>query len=291
MSSKTQSLRPPPSQLRGMCAYPVAMPDVPSRALSEFDAAQREALRRLWFVGDVHGQFEHIGQALRRVSETSGESPSWLVFLGDIHLVQNLTFREALEPLLVLCSGLQVASTHGTHDAVSHEIWMRLQESGDAVPLHGTVVEMCGVRVAGLGGNFQGKVWSPPSEPLQPTRQGATFRHPNMVARGQLHSPRLHAAIYKEEVELLARSRADILVTHEAFSCHRHGWEALDDLARRLGVVRAFHGHTHDDLSIEYRTHRERMKFDAVAVDFRCVKNGLGEGVLPLQPSGIPRAS
>lgn len=80
-------------------------------------------------------------------------------------------------------------------------------------------------------------------------------------------------------VGALARLDADILVTHEAFSCHHHGWEALDQLARDLRVARAFHGHTHDDRTDQYREHRERLGFEAVAVNFRCIKNGLGQMV------------
>lgn len=76
-------------------------------------------------------------------------------------------------------------------------------------------------------------------------------------------------------VGALVRLDADILVTHEAFSCHHHGWEALDQLARDLQVVRAFHGHTHDDRTDQYREHRERLGFEAVAVNFRRIKNGL----------------
>jgi len=74
----------------------------------------------------------------------------------------------------------------------------------------------------------------------------------------------------------LVRLDADILVTYEAFSCHHHGWEALDQLARDLLGIRAFLGHTHDDRTDQYREHRERLGFEAVAVNFRCIKNGLG---------------
>lgn len=257
------------------------MNDALMQAITAFDGAHRNALRRIWFAGDVHGQLGRIEQLLREWRDSRSELPSWLVFLGDIHLIQNMTFSEALEPLRAVAPGLRVSFIHGNHDGDSHEVWDRLQDCGDAVPLHGSVVNMCGIRVAGLGGNFQGRVWMPPSEPVFSTRAEATLRHPNLRARGQRHSSRLHAAIYNEELEQLARQSADILVTHEAFSCHPHGWEVLDDLARRMGAVRAFHGHTHDDLSMEYQTHRDRMKFDAVAVDFRCVKDGLGESVLP----------
>ncbi|GAA6143178.1 hypothetical protein NBRC116584_29960 [Hydrogenophaga sp. 5NK40-0174] len=101
-----------------------------------------------------------------------------------------------------------------------------------------------------------------------------------MLKRGQLHSPKLNAAIYKQEVDELSRQPADILVCHEAPSCHPFGWAELDKLGQELGVVRVFHGHTHDDRTLEYKAHQVRMGFETVAVNYRCIKNGLGETVL-----------
>lgn len=249
-----------------------AMRDMPA-----FDQEHAAALRRLWILGDVHGGFEHIGAALRQ-AELAGALPRWLVFLGDVELVEG-SLQESLAPLRTACPALRVAFIHGNHDADEHGNWERLHDAGDAVPLHGRVVDLDGVKVAGLGGNFLGRVWAPPMAPVMATRREATHRHPNLVRRGQQHSPRLHGAIYKDEVDALARQRAHILVTHEAFSCHHHGWEALDRLAQDLRVVRAFHGHTHEDRTEEYRTHYGRLGFEAVAVGFRCIKNGLGEVV------------
>jgi cytosine/adenosine deaminase-related metal-dependent hydrolase len=53
-------------------------------------------------------------------------------------------------------------------------------------------------------------------------------------------------------VPALSKLRADILVTHEAPSCHPYGFAAIDALARAMGVVRSFHGHQHDDQSDAY---------------------------------------
>lgn len=243
-----------------------------------------EVLRRIWFLGDVHGGFEHIGLVLRRVQQLqyvlqqNRSWPSWLVFLGDID-PPGMSFRESLTPLREAFPSIKIAFIHGNHDADEHESWARLHDAGDAVALHGRVVELDGVRVAGLGGNFLGRVWYPPEAPRIASRKEATHRHPNLVRRGQIHAPSLNGAIYKNELDALARQRADILVTHEAFSCHHHGWEVLDQLARDLRVVRAFHGHTHDDRSDEYALQRELLGFDAVAVNFRSIKNGLGEMV------------
>ena len=244
------------------------------RDIAAFDFAHRDALSRLWFLGDVHGDFRHIGLALSRVRPEV--TPRWLVFLGDLEIFDR-SLGEIIAPLRKAFPELKIAFIPGNHDADEHENWERLMDCGDAVSLHGQVLELDGVRVAGMGGNFLGRVWYPPEAPKIRSRHEATYRHPNLVKRGQLHAPMLHGAIYPDEVQALAAQQADILVTHEAPSCHHHGWEALDQLARDLQVVRAFHGHTHDDRTDEYRSDLARLRFEAVAVNFRCIKNGLGE--------------
>lgn len=238
------------------------------RDIAAFDFAHRDALSRLWFLGDVHGDFRHIGLALSRVRPEV--TPRWLVFLGDLEIFDR-SLGEIIAPLRKAFPELKIAFIHGNHDADEHENWERLMDCGDAVSLHGQVLDLDGVRVAGMGGNFLGRVWYPPEAPKIRSRHEATYRHPNLVKRGQLHAPVLHGAIYPDEVQALAAQQADILVTHEAPSCHHHGWEALDQLARDLQVVRAFHGHTHDDRTKEYRAHLARLRFEAVAVNFRCM--------------------
>ncbi len=247
--------------------------------------ATHEALRRIWLLGDVHGRLDHIGRALQPMQPVLQQEPSWLVFLGDIEL-PGISFREALAPLREAFPKLRVGFIHGNHDADTHEAWAALHDAGDAVPLHGQVVDLDGVRVAGLGGNFLGRIWYPPQEPKIRTRHEATYRHPNLVKRGQLHAPVLHGAIYHDEVQALAALQADVLVSHEAPSCHHYGWPVLDQLARDLGVVRAFHGHTHDDLTAQYALQREELGFEAVGVNFRCIKNGLGELVFDYETEG-----
>lgn len=61
---------------------------------------------------------------------------------------------------------------------------------------------------------------------------------------------------------------------------HPHGFAALDALARSMRVVRAFHGHHHDDRSALYLPGRQQRGFDARAVDYYGIKNGLGEVIL-----------
>ena len=244
------------------------------RDAAAFDLAHAAALRKLWFLGDVHGEFQHIDRALMAVRK-SGQMPRWLILLGDVD-ISTKPLKEILAPLRLDFPEVKVAFIHGNHDADTHENWACLHDCGDAVALHGQVADLDGIRVAGLGGNFMGRVWAPPSGPTFATKAQAMARGPFARRDGQKSSPKLHGAIYPDDVAKLARQRADILVTHEAPSCHRYGWEALDQLARDMRVVRTFHGHTHDDLSEQYATQGDQLGFDARAVNFRCIKNGLG---------------
>jgi predicted phosphodiesterase len=245
--------------------------------MQAFDLEHEAALRGLWFLGDVHGEFDHIGMALHQ-AERAGTLPSWLIFLGDLEITGR-SLREILAPLRDVFPDQRVAFIHGNHDADTHENWACLHDCGNALALHGQVVDLDGIRVAGLGGNFMGRVWAPPSVPTFTSKAQAMKRGPYGWRDGQRPNPKLNGAIYPDDVATLARQRADILITHEAPSCHPYGWEALDQLARDMRVVRSFHGHTHDDLGEQYARQREQLGFDARAVNYCCIKNGLGEFV------------
>ena len=242
------------------------------REIEQFDNEHSDALRRIWLLGDVHGSFKHIGRALMAAKV----QPRWLLFLGDID-VDHKPFVQVLEPLRRNCPQVRVAFIHGNHDADSYEHWEMLHDCGDALPIHGQIVDLDGVRVAGLGGNFLGRVWYPPQEAKFVNKQGALDRGAFQWRAGQRPSPAFHAAIYPDDFNKLSAQRADILVTHEAPSCHRYGFEAIDELARSMRVVRSFHGHMHDDCSHEYALRRPELGFDARAVGYCGIKNGLGE--------------
>ncbi|MBY0572775.1 MAG: metallophosphoesterase, partial [Undibacterium sp.] len=65
----------------------------------------------------------------------------------------------------------------------------------------------------------------------------------------------------------LASQKADILVTHEAPSCHPHGFPTIDQLARSMDVGWSFHGHHHDNY--EYQKSWESLGFNACGVGLR----------------------
>lgn len=240
--------------------------------VTEFDQEKADALRRIWFVGDVHGEFKYVARSL----VAANVQPSWIVFVGDID-ISHKPFRDVLEPIKRWDPAIRVAFIPGNHDADSYEHWEMLHDSGDAISIHGQVVEMEGIRVAGLGGHFVGRVWMPPSEPLFRSREealsGGAFRYRG----GQRPSPTYLSAIYVAEVGRLSQRRADILVTHEAPSCHPYGHAELDRLARSVRAQRMFHGHHHDDRTAAYALQREQLGFDVIGLRACAIKNGLGE--------------
>ena len=73
----------------------------------------------------------------------------------------------------------------------------------------------------------------------------ALLRHwlqckPTNVKKIPLH---LDNAIWHHEFEKMKKNtRADILVTHEAPSCHRHGKNAIEELAEAIGAKKIFMG-------------------------------------------------
>ncbi|WP_460489269.1 metallophosphoesterase family protein [Curvibacter fontanus] len=248
--------------------------DMMNTRIADFDQNRSETLRRMWFVGDVHGEFRHLAQSLLQAQLR----PYWIVFVGDID-IDHRPFNEIFAPLRRFDPDLRIAFIHGNHDADSHEHWSMLHDAGDAVALHGKVANLSGVRVAGLGGHFVQGVWLPPAAPACSSKQAAVSRNALQFRGSQHPSPEYNAAIYADDLDALAKGQADILVTHEAPSCHPRGFEALDGLARSLGVARSFHGHHHDDQTAQYTKHRSRLGFDAVGLRYCQIKNGLGEEI------------
>ncbi len=237
------------------------------------------------FFGDLHGKFGHM---LRAVEQ---HRPVAIILLGDIQATRPL--EQELVSVLKLA---EVWFIHGNHDTDSLADHNNLFESQLADRnLHGRVVEIAGVRVAGLGGVFREDIWMP--EPLnaeshyesyadyqqhsEPGRIWAATQ--NRAARkvavehqkpaqmsdekatGKLLKHR--STIFPQEYYELAAQNADVLVTHEAPSCHPYGFSAIDELARSMRVERSFHGHQHD--SLNYQPKWPALGFQAYGVGLR----------------------
>ena len=237
-------------------------------SIRNFDTEHQTALRGLWFLEDVHGEFEWISKALMDAKELQ----SHIIFLGDVDFAHR-PLREILQPLRKSYPSVQVALIHGNHDADSYDAWECLHDAGDdAIKLHGNVAILDGIRVAGLGGVFMGKVWKPPEVPKLNSKEAAIYRGAFQFRGGQRPSPTYLVAVYPDDYDRLRELSADILVTDEAPACHPYGWEALDVLATVMKVKRTFHGDHHDDQTERYRLTIFNRDFDAVAVPFCGVK-------------------
>lgn len=213
----------------------------------------------IWFCGDTHGEFRPL---IKQVLE---QRPSAIVLLGDLQPQRPL--HEELAPIL---DATEVWFIHGNHDTDSAQDCRHVWESSLADRnLDGRVVTIAGVRVAGLGGVFRETVWHPEVgehlRSVQDLQRAVASRHDPVVRETFLRTHR--SSILPQTYEALARERADVLVTHEAPSCHPRGFEAIDLLAAALGVKTSFHGHHHDCL--DYASFRATLGFMPRGVGLR----------------------
>ncbi len=101
--------------------------------------------------GDIHDDFRHV---LPAVNE---HRPKAIILLGDMEASHPL--EKELETVL---SKTEVYWIPGNHDTDTVENYRNLFQSELADRnLHGRIVEIAGLRVAGLGGVFRGEVWYP----------------------------------------------------------------------------------------------------------------------------------
>lgn len=192
---------------------------------------------KIYFCGDPHGEFEYINEAVER------GRPDAIVILGDLQPPDDL--GKLLARTLELT---EVWWIPGNHDTDTEEFYDRLWHGPIAAHnLHGRVANVAGVRIAGLGGVFRGQIWMPEGKPNYRTPAAFVRRSPKTnLWRGGL--PRRHrSSIFPAAYEALCQCKADILVTHEAAGCHKKGFDAIDRLAKKLGVRKLFHGHQHED--------------------------------------------
>jgi len=241
----------------------------------------------IFMFGDTHGNFKHVA---RVVAE---HQPRAIIFLGDIQAQRPLH-----EELAEVINKTDVWFIHGNHDTDSQRDYDNLFNSELAERnLHGRIVEIAGLRVAGLGGVFRGEIWYPDSPEAKPSfdnyseyLKGSEPRQIfNAAAIRAENANQIHAKVqgkllkhrssifYQEWLDLYGQ-HADILVTHEAPSCHPHGFKVIDELARSMRVKFAFHGHHHDRLN--YQSFEKELRFSAHGVGIGGVSDQYGGMVL-----------
>lgn len=224
------------------------------------------------FYGDPHGRYQNLFNAVERYS------PDAVVVLGDFML------DKPLEQLVgQILDKTDFWYIHGNHDTDRDIFYHSLFKSELAHRnLHGRVESIGGLRIAGLGGVFRGKVWHPNLSDGQPrwrTRQEFMRAQPRVTQRmaaAQYDGLLLqhHSTIWWEDYERLWDERADILVTHEAPSSHHYGFTEIDDLAFAINARRVFHGHHHVNYSAVIKRNLETILVEGVGL--ACCKDEMG---------------
>lgn len=227
----------------------------------------------IYIVGDPHNQFDRIVEVIAR------DRPAAAILLGDMEL----------EAPLSMIMGDVIAHTeiwwiHGNHDCDRIDWYDNLFEDpilGDR-NLDGRVIEIDGLRVAGLGGVFRGRYWHPGDDrgPIYESRE-EFLRRCGKGNRWRGGLPlNARGAIWCDVYMRMWQMSADVLVTHEAPTSHEFGFREIDELALHLGSRRIFHGHQHrdyDDLISLCDTGPAIVH----GVGLAGVKNEIGEMILP----------
>ncbi|QLB12252.1 Icc-related predicted phosphoesterase [Bisgaardia hudsonensis] len=219
------------------------------------------------FAGDPHGSYSHLYPF---VKEQSGVA---LVILGDL----QLTSAEELDNLSKYCD---IWFIHGNHDSKTisafDALWGTQWRERN---IHGKVVEIQGVRIAGLGGVFRGQIWMPPNKPLflDPIHY-CQYCQQEKIWRGGL--PLRHrTSIFPSDIETLEQQQqADILITHEAPKPHPSGFKVINRLAEKMAVKHVFHGHHHD--SFNYDLSKKNIHYKITSVGFRSLSDIDGNALL-----------
>lgn len=191
--------------------------------------------KKILFAGDPHNNFKPL------ISAVLQQKPAAVVLLGDYDLDEPL--EEVLRDIIAITDIHWIAGNHEYETPDKHRF---LFDSALARKnLHLRVTEIAGVKIAGLGGIFLGRVWYPPRAPKWSSKQAYLQSQSAVNQRGL--SLKYQSAIWPDEFHALGRLQADVLVSHEAPGSHRHGFSAISDLAVGMGVKQIFHGHLHEN--------------------------------------------
>jgi predicted phosphodiesterase len=220
-------------------------------------------MRDIFFCGDTHGELEHIVQAVLK------HRPVAVISVGDLQARRPLEVE--LAPILGMTEWYWIPGNHDSDSQadVNHSFGSGLADRN----IHGRVVQVAGLRVAGLGGVFRQKeIWGPPRRFRHEAEHMADSKfdsYEDYVQALKRKSPprtwsddpaalkrvRKHrTSIFPATWTALSKLRANILVAHEAPSAHPHGFQSIDLLAQKMHATVVAHGHHHDALDYSART-------------------------------------
>jgi predicted phosphodiesterase len=187
---------------------------------------------KILFAGDPHGCFANI------ISAVYQYKPEAVVMLSDYNL--EMPLERYLAAIIGMTKIYWIAGNHDFDSITEYECLFRSALMYGNI--HMKVIEVGGLRIAGLAGVFLNQIWMPGSGPQWTDRKHWKAHQPRS-AKTPLY---IDSAIWHHELEHMKESvRADILVTHEAPSSHRHGFSVIDELAQAIGARQIFHGHHH----------------------------------------------
>ncbi|CAG7856280.1 hypothetical protein MCAMS1_00700 [biofilm metagenome] len=197
-----------------------------------------DVTKKILFAGDPHGNFKPLIAAVHQ------HTPQAVVLLGDYDLDEPLE-----KPLADILGLTEIWWIAGNHDFETPKKHRNLFQSALADKgLHLKVTTVAGVRIAGLGGIFLGRVWYPPQPPKWANKQHYLSSLRPHLKRGDMPL-KYQCAIWHDEFHTLSQLKADILVSHEAPGSHKHGFSAISELAAEMGVKQVYHGHLHENYS------------------------------------------
>lgn len=232
----------------------------------------------LYFLGDNHGHTDYILPTLNSIDK----STKTVFFLGDITLeIPLIDYIKELQD-----NGVRAYFIHGNHDTDKDIYWQSV-ETASEYNIDGKVIEVDNgagnkVRIAGLGGVFRESIWSPDNYSLDNhnfdsyedfIKKQFLKMPPRQRELKNIKSHRKHlSSIFPDVYNNLSKQKADILITHEAPSCHKYGFFALDILADAMGVKKIFHGHHHENI-----IYPKYSYFDVYSVGLREIMTQKGE--------------
>lgn len=261
---------------------------------------------KIFFCGDNHSRFDHI------IAAVETHQPDAIVMLGDTE--PNRPLEIEFSKILSLTQIYFIIGNHDTDNIASYRFLVNSHLAKGRID--GEVRTIAGVKIAGLGGIFRSKIWygdgnrnvasyselqrdlHNKESQLQETastiernltnhmssKQNAFLNNRVRQLKSAVTSAERnllnHAStIFPDAYDKLSACKADVLVTHEAPSCHPHGFAVLDELARSLGVKIAFHGHHHDRRN--YGDTTQTLGFQAYGVGFCGITDLNGNVIVP----------
>lgn len=191
------------------------------------------------FVGDCHGDFDPMLEAATTATA--------VILLGD---------QEPLDDLVSILGPETAEKTwwiFGNHDSDDPEYLAHHASMADR-NLHCRVVEINGLRIAGLSGSFRSNILGVDRQTtlsdLPHVRPQDTRQSLALIRKDKKLAPQDHTSIFPEDLNCMARlaskTRVDIFVTHEAPESHKLGYRILGDVARALKARIHVHAHHHE---------------------------------------------